>query len=198
MSAAAGGSRGSVGTAILFVCTGNICRSPVAAELWRMRSPHLTSSLSSAGTAAVRDGRVPEVLQQLMRLEGGGVSGHRGRQLESSMIADADLILTMTKEQRRWVARHSPMAVRRTYTLLELTRLTRVIGPRDLPPRSEDPELAELFRLAERQRRVQLDTTADDDIPDPYGRSKRVHRAVLRQLDTAISALTSRVESDRR
>lgn len=198
MSAGVDSTRGSGSTHILFVCTGNICRSPVAAELWRMRSPRLRSSLASAGTAAVHDGRVPEVLQQLMRLEGGGVSGHRGRQIDPAMISGADLILTMTKDQRRRVAHESPPAVRRTYTLLELTRLTRGLTHDDLPPRGDDPGLSELLRLAERQRRIQLDPSAEDDVPDPYGRSKRIYRSVLRQLDAAVRALTSIVEGEQR
>lgn len=83
---------------VLFVCTGNVCRSPMAAALLR----HLLKErgvegveVSSAGTATW-DGAPASEGSYLVCLEHGlDLSGHRARQITTDLVADTDLVLGM-------------------------------------------------------------------------------------------------------
>ena len=88
---------------VLFVCTGNICRSPLAASLLEraVQSRGLTDvTVSSAGTGAW-DGAPASEGAYLVALEGGlDLSGHRARLLTRELVEQADLILTMARHHR--------------------------------------------------------------------------------------------------
>src|SRR6058998_2940841 len=90
-------------TKILLVCTGNICRSPLAAALLQRA---LTErgvegmDVSSAGTGAW-DGAPVSEGAYLVGLERGlDLSGHRARLLTRELVDGADLILTMARHHR--------------------------------------------------------------------------------------------------
>lgn len=84
---------------VLFVCSGNTCRSPLAAVVFR----HLLDQesrgdvvIGSAGTGAY-DGEPASEGAYLVALERGlDLSGHRARLLTPELVAGADLILTMS------------------------------------------------------------------------------------------------------
>jgi len=84
---------------ILILCTGNLCRSPMAAALLRQRLRGAT--VRSAGLcAAVGEPAASEVVG-LLALRGIDVSMHRAIQVTRSMCGEADLILVMTRAQQR-------------------------------------------------------------------------------------------------
>jgi len=88
---------------ILFVCTGNICRSPLAEALLK-RALHERSveevSVESAGTGAW-DGAPASEGAYLVGLERGlDLSGHRARLLTREIVEDAAMILTMARHHR--------------------------------------------------------------------------------------------------
>ena len=91
-------------TRLLFVCAGNICRSPMAEALFRDRArtqPVLeTLDVSSAGTIAM-NGNLPcagsvDVMRQEFGLE---IAPHRARPLSRRLAPD--LVLTMDRETER-------------------------------------------------------------------------------------------------
>ncbi|HEY3935297.1 MAG TPA: low molecular weight protein arginine phosphatase [Gemmatimonadales bacterium] len=93
---------------ILLVCSGNTCRSPLAAAILADklgRSPDLADTVTqSAGTAAW-DGRPASEGSYLVALERGlDLSSHRARMLTADQVRWADLILTMTEAHARRVA----------------------------------------------------------------------------------------------
>jgi protein-tyrosine-phosphatase len=65
---------------VLFVCTGNICRSPFAEAAARRAYPHIIAS--SAGTYAVVGGQATHHMQEVAGERGLDLSNHRARQLE--------------------------------------------------------------------------------------------------------------------
>jgi protein-tyrosine-phosphatase len=88
---------------ILLVCTGNICRSPLAAALLtRALSDRELDAVevSSAGTGAW-DGAPASEGAYLVALERGlDLSGHRARLLTRELVEESDLILTMARHHR--------------------------------------------------------------------------------------------------
>ena len=84
---------------MLFVCTGNTCRSPMAEVIGRMivAERKLTGvTIASAGVAADDFSGASEGSLLIAMEHGLDLSRHRSRQLTPAMIADADLILTMS------------------------------------------------------------------------------------------------------
>jgi protein arginine phosphatase len=88
---------------VLFVCTGNICRSPLAASLLEraLQERGLEDvTVTSAGTGAW-DGAPASEGAYLIGLERGlDLSGHRARLLTRELVEEADLILTMARHHR--------------------------------------------------------------------------------------------------
>lgn len=90
-------------THILLVCTGNICRSPLAEALMR-REFHESAAedvtVISAGSGAW-DGASASEGALLVALENGlDLSSHRARLLTRKLVDDAEIILTMARHHR--------------------------------------------------------------------------------------------------
>lgn len=103
---------------ILFVCIGNICRSPMAEWLFREKLKDRPDMLiESAGLHALVG--KPAVLEARNTMESVGIdiSSHRARQLSSDMALSFDLILVMDKEQQRDAAARFPFAMGKIHTL---------------------------------------------------------------------------------
>lgn len=87
---------------LLFVCTGNLCRSPVAEVIFNALAEErrLPWGAESAGLAAVQGQPVPDNVALAMQEIGFDASTHRARKVRSRMIGSADLVLAMTPRQK--------------------------------------------------------------------------------------------------
>ena len=91
---------------ILFVCLGNICRSPTAEGVFRhllaQEAPKLPVEVDSAGTADYHVGDAPDLRSQRAALRRGiDLSGLRGRQVAPADFMQFDLILAMDRDNLR-------------------------------------------------------------------------------------------------
>lgn len=180
---------------VLFVCTGNVCRSPVAERLTVGRARGQLGDLSaevrvgSAGTDARTGDPVHPASAAALTALGGDPHGFGSRQLAPAHVRSADLVLTMTRRQRHATIAAAPTTLRRVFTLREAAGLLADVDPADLA----DVPLAEravvLAGRLHASRRLRPSTAADD-IRDPIGRSASVHTAVAGEIAELLGPLT--------
>jgi protein-tyrosine-phosphatase len=108
---------------ILFVCTGNICRSPLAVGVLSkiVEQEHLAAKAESAGLMRVLPGAGPvEEAKAVAKRHGIDIDGHRVRTLDRAMLHGADLVLTMTRQQRDHLREAFRRYQRRIHMLSEI------------------------------------------------------------------------------
>ena len=180
---------------VLFVCTGNLCRSALAERLFTARARshadgNVVLEVGSAGTAAAL-GRAmhPHSVEALTEL-GGDPGNFRSRQLTSEMLRSADLVLTMTRAHRRTALELDARGLRRTFTLSEAAGLAQVAAVEDL--RSARPDLRAGMLAARLDGARSLRPGSDaDDIPDPVEQPLRVHRSVAARITAELDVLAA-------
>lgn len=131
---------------ILVLCSRNVCRSPLAARLLA-HGVRGTASVDSAALEIAHGAPACEAASQRGAEMGAPTDTHRSTRVSTEAIGRADLVITMTVEQRGAVVRMDPSARSRTFTLRELGLLAGapgVPGARRLPP-PEDPAVSILF-----------------------------------------------------
>jgi len=180
---------------VLFVCTGNVCRSAMADVLARSWLAHAVPGLSaavrieSAGTGAPVGAAMSEPAQQLMREAGVLDPGaHRARALDRDLVRSADLVLTATREHRAAVVRMLPSAARRVFTVREIAELAGRVPPERLAgPRDTAGDMRAAVRIIAGQRGMGRGDTDAWDLEDPIGRPLGVYRHVLGEMWPALA-----------
>ncbi|MCX7748880.1 MAG: low molecular weight protein arginine phosphatase [Clostridia bacterium] len=162
---------------ILFVCTGNICRSSMAEGLFRKmieRDEKLKGKIStaSAGTSAFDGEMASSNSVKVLRSEWGvDIRSHRSRAITKELIDKADLILTMTREHKRAIIRFYPDAKQKVFTLKEYVVEGKV-----------DENLEEYnFAL---------------DVADPYGMPEEVYRRCAFEIQDALQKLVMKLKRE--
>jgi protein-tyrosine phosphatase len=182
---------------ILTVCTGNVCRSPLAEQLLRSGLQHLpTVRVRSAGTAAlVGEPMPPQAVALSLRHGGVGSAVHLGQQATAEVVASADLVLGATREHRRGAVELVPRLARVSFTLREFARLVGALDAADEAElalaRGTTDRLRLLVDLAASHRGLVIPPAdpADDDIIDPFRRSDEVYEQSASQLVPAVEAI---------
>ncbi|GAA4807634.1 hypothetical protein GCM10023200_51580 [Actinomycetospora chlora] len=190
---------------LLFVCTGNLCRSPFArfhtrALLEARLGPRWASwfDVASGGTGAV----VGAEMHPLSRAQLGPVATHpdvaafRARQLPARDVEMADLVLTVSRSHRSAVLELEPRALRSTFTMREFARLLGGLGPAEhaaLPPDPRERAHALVAAaLAERGQGAPVDPE-DDAIPDPVSGTVEDHAEAARRIHAAVRPLVDAI-----
>ena len=185
--------------AILTVCTGNLCRSPVLERLlafgiarhWPDAASGPTAlRLASAGTRGQVGQSIPDPLLLRLAAAGADSSPHVARQLTPELIADAGLVIAATRAHRAAVAELYPPAVRITFTLRELARLASDLPPGDRAPLDPAARLGAFVGALAAQRGLASPVDpADDDVIDPYRASDARYEEAWQQLRAGAAAM---------
>ncbi len=168
-------------TAILLLCTANVCRSVMAQAMLSARLAERPATVSVASAGLLPGGQPPPAeVVAVMAARGIDIAGHVSRRVTTADLAAADLVLCMAREHARHAAVLLPACWPRTFTLSELLRLGRQAGPRAAGEPLGD-WLARAGR--DRSRHYLLGSGPGDDVPDPYGGPLAGYQATATLLD---------------
>jgi protein-tyrosine-phosphatase len=168
---------------VLFVCTGNLCRSPMAEASLRHELEARACDgidVASAGTWAAAGEPATDEAILVCEARGIDLSAHRSRPLEREDIDDADVVLGMTSVHIQEVASLVPEARSKTMLLKEIAETEM---PTLWPDASAEDRLQALLMGARPRWRRKL------DVADPIGRPLRIYERCFSELQGAVRIL---------
>jgi protein-tyrosine-phosphatase len=179
---------------VLFVCTANVCRSPMAAAHLGVVVGDLDEPVTVA-SAGLLEGGHPVTREVLLAMAPFGVdlTTHRSTSLTPAAVQSADLVLGMERRHAREAILLVPAAWNRTFTLKEFVRRGETSGAR----RPAEPLSTWLVALTgSRERTDLIGRSPEDDVADPLGGSLADYRATAAELADLVQRMAKLLWSD--
>ncbi|AMM19171.1 hypothetical protein AX769_02285 [Frondihabitans sp. PAMC 28766] len=179
---------------ITMVCTGNLCRSPLAERVLQSRLAGFSDvAVTSGGIDAAVGAVLPDPAVQAARGQGVDVSGHLPRTFGDDDLARSGLVLALAREHRKAVVTMHARASRRTFTLIEFGRLADEVTDDELVAIADVPHADAPARL---QKAVTLvaslrghlpvtKSAAAWDVADPYRGTASEYERAAREIARA-------------
>jgi len=184
---------------LLYVCTGNICRSPFAEILTReilldrLGGPAAAAfHISSAGVHAVAGASIHPDTREELRPWGldRSMSGRFvAQQLRPVMVEQSDLVLGMDRRHRAAVVEYAPAALATAFSLREFARLAASVDPAGLPAYPVARARALVEHALGRRGMVPPASPDEDQVPDPMGGPPRGHRVAAVLIQEAVESI---------
>jgi protein-tyrosine-phosphatase len=170
---------------VLFVCTGNLCRSPMAEALFSLiarsrKRPEV--KISSAGTWAAKGSRATPDALDVLETVGVDASDHRSRPLRRKHIEEADLIVAMTSVHLLEIQDKVADSGSKLVLLKEVAEIEMPDLPLDLSP---DERLEHFLRAKRPGWRRQL------DLDDPMGLPRVAYIRCIKEVWDGVEALAN-------
>lgn len=188
---------------VLFVCTGNTCRSPMAEGLLKSMAPDDFQVQSAGLVAAAGQGAYPHV-EKVLKKRGIAIN-HRSQRINMELLAWADIILTMTQGHKAALIQQYPENIDKIMTLKESAQdehardkwqqavadyeMKRVFYEKALKDNQPEAELKEKeydLQVARDHLETLKPHKMDLDIEDPYGASEEVYEEVCQEIEENI------------
>lgn len=180
------------------VCTGNICRSPLAEQLIRLQVEPLGGRVTSAGTMGLDAAPMPTDALRLAAEVGVPAdmsAAHRSRFMTEQILQSPSLVLGMSREHRKRIVELAPAKMRTAFTLREFARLAEHVSDDEIRAAADaafGTDAAARVKAAAQAVAGMRGAVpppadpADDDIIDPYRRSWNTYQLSGSQLVPAI------------
>ncbi len=167
---------------VLIVCTGNTCRSPMAqAMLTQMvQDKELRVEVESAGVSAFGGDAPTPQAEQAMKGYGLDISTHRSRAVHVDMLAECDLILTMTSSHKQQILRVLPDMADKIFVLGEYAKYLE----------QENQTVIQNSTLIDQKSNMNPDVdTSKWDVSDPYGQLVDSYIKTAREIKGLLAAI---------
>jgi low molecular weight protein-tyrosine phosphatase len=176
---------------LLFVCSGNRFRSPMAAGFIRRLTLGLPVSVASAGTIGVVGKPALGEAQALAAWSGISLADHTSCRFTHELAAAADLVLGFEHAHVTFAVIEAGCPRDRVFTLPDLTMLLAAVA-------TVDPSLPLAARARERVRladelRSAVGGSRSQEVADPFGKSRKVAKQTAAELRRLCSDLAERL-----
>ena len=165
------------------VCTGNLCRSPMAEGVMRhaVEQRGCDIEVASVGTWAYYGNLATDEAVEVLRARGVDLSGHQSRAMDPKEVKAADLIVAMTSVHRREILNVAPEVAPK---LILMKELVEMVIDGDLPDASEK-RLERLLGAARPKWRRAL------DLDDPIGKPIWAYEQTVTQIEKGVEVLVA-------